>query len=418
VPAAVYAHGFARDEPLLRLSGDAASPAALAAHYAQDAIGSMDAVIFAGNAANQARQPGTALVTAGDFSSATYPGSQLVDGSSAPSGGPGWVGVVANGAAATLSLAAAQPIERVELSAVVNYRPGAYVVELLQGANWVQVASGTEADFAAQPDGSVRATRSFPAQATSGVRVRFTGSINSGLVWLTEVEAWSAGASAVVQRFDAWGDVAAGSGSVPTYGHAGREPDASGRVQMRARYYAPGYGQFISRDPLGLAAGINPYAYAEGNPLRFNDPDGLLAQRAGNFVRDYGGDIADVGVGFTPAGLWADLYGAATGRTLFGGQELSGWERVLGLIPGVSELNSLRRGVNAVEGVADAARGGAQAVRVGQAGEDAVRAANDIGPKVIIDVAGRTRIPDGLTPTVLSEVKNVQSLSYTQQLRD
>jgi hypothetical protein len=72
----------------------------------------------------------------------------------------------------------------------------------------------------------------------------------------------------------------------------------------------------------------------------------------------------------------------------------------------------------AVEGVADAARGGAQAVRVGQAGEDAVRAANDIGPKVIIDVAGRTRIPDGLTPTVLSEVKNVQSLSYTQQLRD
>ena len=46
-----------------------------------------------------------------------------------------------------------------------------------------------------------------------------------------------------------------------------------------------------------------------------------------------------------------------------------------------------------------------------------MRSVADIGPKVAIDVAGRTRIPDGLTSTVLS-VKNVSSLSYTQQLRD
>jgi RHS repeat-associated protein len=63
-------------------------------------------------------------------------------------------------------------------------------------------------------------------------------------------------------------------------------------------------------------------------------------------------------------------------------------------------------------------RGGAAAVRIGQAGEAAVRAVRDIGPKIAIDVAGRTRIPDGLLPTILSEVKNVASLSYTQQLRD
>jgi hypothetical protein len=55
---------------------------------------------------------------------------------------------------------------------------------------------------------------------------------------------------------------------------------------------------------------------------------------------------------------------------------------------------------------------------VGQAGEAAVRAAVNIGPKEAIKVAGRTRIPDGLTRTVLSEVKNVKSLSFTQQLRD
>jgi RHS repeat-associated protein len=57
-------------------------------------------------------------------------------------------------------------------------------------------------------------------------------------------------------------------------------------------------------------------------------------------------------------------------------------------------------------------------VRVGQAGEAAVRAVFEIGQKVPIQVAGRTRIPDGLTSTVLTEVKNVQSLSNTQQLRD
>jgi hypothetical protein len=47
-----------------------------------------------------------------------------------------------------------------------------------------------------------------------------------------------------------------------------------------------------------------------------------------------------------------------------------------------------------------------------------VREARDIGPKVRINANGRIRIPDGLTDTTLSEVKNVDSLSYTQQLRD
>jgi hypothetical protein len=65
-----------------------------------------------------------------------------------------------------------------------------------------------------------------------------------------------------------------------------------------------------------------------------------------------------------------------------------------------------------------AARGGAAAVRAGQAGEAAVRAATNIGPATRITVNGATRIPDGLTGTVLSEVKNVGALSYTQQLRD
>lgn len=43
-----------------------------------------------------------------------------------------------------------------------------------------------------------------------------------------------------------------------------------------------------------------------------------------------------------------------------------------------------------------ATRGGVGPVRVGQAGENAVRGAYDIGPKITVNVGGRTRILDGL----------------------
>jgi hypothetical protein len=81
------------------------------------------------------------------------------------------------------------------------------------------------------------------------------------------------------------------------------------------------------------------------------------------------------------------------------------WGRVLGLAKYLSKVPSV-------------ARGGAAAVRLGQAGEKAVRAVYNIGDKVKIAINGRVRIPDGMTDTVLSEVKNVKSLSFTRQLRD
>ncbi len=41
---------------------------------------------------------------------------------------------------------------------------------------------------------------------------------------------------------------------------------------MRARYYDPEVGRFISEDPAGLAAGVNLYAYAFNNPISYVDP--------------------------------------------------------------------------------------------------------------------------------------------------
>jgi RHS repeat-associated protein len=287
-PIALYAHGAGMDEPLMRLTGDAESPQAQVAYYVQDGVGSIVAMAQTQDVANQARESGAALTGTGNYSTATYPVGDLANGVTVVSDNEGWVGVVAQSAAVTLALPASRAVERVELMAVTNYRPAAYVIETRNGAGaWVQAAAGSGTDFAPWSDGSsVRAVKSFNPVVASEVRVRFTSATDaSGLVWLTELQAWNTpGQTTAAQRFDAWGKLEQAAGSVPTYGYTGREPDANGLIHYRARYYHPEIGRFVSRDPLGLSAGINPYAYADGNPVLFNDPDGLMAALAWNTV--------------------------------------------------------------------------------------------------------------------------------------
>jgi RHS repeat-associated protein len=48
----------------------------------------------------------------------------------------------------------------------------------------------------------------------------------------------------------------------------------TGLIYLRARYYDPGTGQFISNDPQVMETRA-PYTYASDNPLSIGDPTGL-----------------------------------------------------------------------------------------------------------------------------------------------
>jgi len=46
----------------------------------------------------------------------------------------------------------------------------------------------------------------------------------------------------------------------------------------------------LTQDPIGLAGGVNLYAYAGNNPIAFDDPFGLLCKETGNCVQGDGGN--------------------------------------------------------------------------------------------------------------------------------
>jgi RHS repeat-associated protein len=89
---------------------------------------------------------------------------------------------------------------------------------------------------------------------------------------LTDASGKAAGAFS----YAPYGGVEAKTGTASTpLGFAGQYTDAeSGLQYLRARFYDPGTGQFLSRDPLE-ALTREPYPYAGDNPLRFTDPSGL-----------------------------------------------------------------------------------------------------------------------------------------------
>jgi RHS repeat-associated protein len=73
-----------------------------------------------------------------------------------------------------------------------------------------------------------------------------------------------------------WGDMTADTGAVVPIRMGGAEYDQDTRLYyMRARYFDPQLGRFLSEDPQGIAGGLNLYTYAGNDPLNARDPSGL-----------------------------------------------------------------------------------------------------------------------------------------------
>ena len=86
----------------------------------------------------------------------------------------------------------------------------------------------------------------------------------------------ASGAVVASFTYDPYGRLAAKTGTATTpLGFAGQYTDAeTGFQYLRARYYDPAMGQFLTRDPLE-ALTREAYGYAAGNPINLTDPSGL-----------------------------------------------------------------------------------------------------------------------------------------------
>ncbi|NMC13259.1 MAG: RHS repeat-associated core domain-containing protein [Chloroflexi bacterium] len=158
------------------------------------------------------------------------------------------------------------------LQQTVNYTTTTYAVDIAGGLTQV-LSDGTNTylygvDRISQQHGSL--TEYYLADALGSVRqlTNFTGEV------------------VLARAYDPYGNLVennAYDGVTTVYGYAGEYTDTSGMVYLRARYYSPVQGRFVSRDvwegdynnPLSL----NKWGYVEGNPINYTDPSGLWRWR-------------------------------------------------------------------------------------------------------------------------------------------
>ncbi|MBJ6764140.1 hypothetical protein JGU66_25480 [Myxococcaceae bacterium JPH2] len=102
------------------------------------------------------------------------------------------------------------------------------------------------------------------------------------------------GGNLTASRYDAWGGYRSDTAPTSTQaslGYTGHAWDADvGLTYAQQRWYNSTTGRFLSEDPvgagsyLGIPTGIQTWLYANGNPLRYTDPDG---QSPGSTVEDH-----------------------------------------------------------------------------------------------------------------------------------
>jgi RHS repeat-associated protein len=130
------------------------------------------------------------------------------------------------------------------------------------------------------PDGTVRASYSYGldrlSRTAGGATTYYLEDDHSGVRAVTD----AAGAVLGRTTYDAFG-VPEGPGLPGLFGYRGEATDPLTGIQyLRARYYDPATGRFISPDlfpgATAVPASRHAYMYGHANPVRNNDPSGLF----------------------------------------------------------------------------------------------------------------------------------------------
>lgn len=232
----------------------------------------------------------------------------------------------------------------------------------------------------------------------------------------------------------------------------------------RNRMYSPEAGRWLQRDPAGYVDGLSLYLFVRGNPLSYIDPMGLCSDQKS--LENELGITRGVGNGGNEGGVLTEeetkklreAYAEFEEEMVEAGKEMAkaavfvativtpgpeelilgaimakyGWVakggKLVDKAGNVIDANKAKKmvaaekaNVGSVVRRADNADDVPQVTRNrtnGLRAEAAVRAKHDIGPEGRIKIGDQVRKPDGLTNTTLSEVKNVEKLSNSAQLRD
>ncbi len=117
------------------------------------------------------------------------------------------------------------------------------------------------------------------------------------------IRQWADGAGQEVYRarYDPFGVLLEAQGVAPArWGFAGEYEAPDGLIYLRARWYDPATGRFLTRDPFpGLALlpqTQHPYVYVANNPVNLTDPEGeippvLVAAGVGFFIGGVAGGV-------------------------------------------------------------------------------------------------------------------------------
>ena len=97
----------------------------------------------------------------------------------------------------------------------------------------------------------------------------------------------SDGVITLAKFYAPYGEVVYSAGTAQTsYGFTGETTDVNGLVYLRARYYAPGEGRFLSRDTwagdIYRPLSINKWQYVYSNPANLTDPSGYFPEHCRN----------------------------------------------------------------------------------------------------------------------------------------